>query len=324
MARRAAALVLLLIACCAAPAAAQPYVPAGGKVALGLAGRADTGAFEAATGRKPSVFQTFVMFDGPTDYAFERAARLHAAPMLHISTADGPAAREVVSPKGIATGAVDHWLIGVHRQAVDVGGPIYVRAMGEMNGHWNQYSAYGPHGKRNASHSTAWFKRAWRRMTIILRGGPDVAAQLQGQHLVPLRGSATAVAEPAPIAMVWCPQVEGAPDVAGNAPRAYWPGRRWVDWVSTDFYSKFPNWDGLERYYKQFGGKPFSFGEWALWDHDDAGWAKRLFGWVRSHKRVKMLVYNQGFIKGGPFDLGVYPNGTRAIRKATKSSRYDG
>src|SRR3954447_1319353 len=119
---RSAALALLILALLAPAAAAD--------IALGVAGRADTGAFVQAHGRQPAVFQTFVMFGGPIDYAFERADRVGAAPMLHISTAHGPAARERVSPKGIARGAMDGWLAGLQARAAAQGGPVYVRPMG--------------------------------------------------------------------------------------------------------------------------------------------------------------------------------------------------
>jgi hypothetical protein len=190
-----------------------------------------------------------------------------------------------------------------------------------MNAHWNPYSAYGASGRRDAAHSTRWFKRAWKRMAVILRGGARVDAQLRALRLPPTgRGGLPA----ARVALVWCPQVAGAPDVPGNAPRAYWPGSRWVDWVSTDFYSRFPNFSGLERFYRAFGGKPFALGEWALWGRDDPAFVHRLFGWVGSHRRVRMLVYNQGSVVGGPFDLGRFPRSRAALRAVTRKHRFDG
>ena len=313
---------LLAVSCaCAAPAAARPYTAPGGKIALGVAGRAETGDFVRAHGRAPSVFQTFVMFGGPVDYAFERAAKLGAAPMLHISTADGPGARETVTPRGIARGEMDSWLVALQARAAAVGRPVYIRPMGEMNGYWNQYSAYGPGGRRDAAHSTHWFKLAWRRIAIVLRGGAGVDDRLRAEHLPPLGRGDPPTAQ---VALLWCPQVAGAPDVPGNAPQAYWPGARYVDWVATDFYSKFPNFSGLERFYRQFGGKPFAFGEWAIWDRDNPGFVKQLFGWVRSHPRVRMLIYNQGKRHGGPFDLARFPGSVSAIHAATRSARFGG
>src|SRR5581483_11323001 len=110
------------------------------------------------------------------------------------------------------------------------------------------------------------------------------------------------------VAMLWVPMTGGSPDIPGNQPSDYWPGRRWVDWVGTDFYSKFPNFAGLNRFYGAFRGLPFVFGEWALWGADDPVFVGRLFGWVRSHPRVRMLVYNQGQNPVGPFRLSRYPS----------------
>src|SRR4051812_13512996 len=313
-------LLTVLAALLAAPAAeAKPYLAPGGKIALGVAGRPQTGDFARAHGREPAVFQTFVMFGGSVDYAFERAAGVHAAPMLHISTADGPDAPERVTPKGIATGAMDRWLVGLQAKAAAVGGPVYLRPMGEMNGHWNQYSAYGLGGRRDAAHSTHWFKLAWRRITIVMRGGPGVDAALRAAHLAPLGRGELPVAQ---VALLWCPQVAGAPDVPGNAPKAYWPGARYVDWVATDFYSKFPNFAGLERFYRAFGGKPFAFGEWAMWGRDDPGFVRRLFRWSRKHKRVRMLLYNQGKETAGPFRLRHYPRARAALRAELRTARF--
>ncbi|MEA2280947.1 MAG: hypothetical protein QOK21_1554 [Solirubrobacteraceae bacterium] len=312
-------LTLVTLIATAAPAAGAPYGPARGHVWLGLAGRPAASAYRAATGRRPAVFQSFTMFGQNPGYVFLRAAAMHARPMVHISTAAGNGLPERITPRAIALGKGDHWLLDLQQRIAAVGGPVYVRPFAEMNAYWNAYSAYSAYGRRNAAHSTTWFKRAWRRLAVILRGGPGVDARLRAMHLpVTHRGSLPA----AQVALVWCPQVAGAPDVAGNSPRAYWPGARWVDWVATDFYSRFPNFSGLNRFYSSFRGKPFAFGEWALWDRDDPSFVRRLFSWVRGHSRVRMLVYNQGARVGGPFDLGHFPASRAAIRAATRGARF--
>lgn len=101
--------------------------------------------------------------------------------------------------------------------------------------------------------------------------------------------------------MLWVPQIAGAPDIAGNQPHDYWPGRQWVGWVGTDFYGKFPNFSGLTALYNAYPGQPFTFGEYALWGSDDPGIVDRLFGWIGSHPRARMLIYNQGLDANGPF-----------------------
>ena len=71
-------------------------------------------------------------------------------------------------------------------------------------------------------------------------------------------------------------------------------------------------------------GKPFVFGEWALWDGDDPAFVHRFFRWVDSHKRVRMLLYNQGNTPGGPFRLSRYPESRKAIEQELRRKRFLG
>jgi hypothetical protein len=314
---RIAVLACLLTLALAPGAGAEPYAPAAGHVVNGVAGGYSVSDYVAHTGATPGVVQSFVAYNGSTNWAFELADSAHARVMLHIGTTS-PSGAERVSPGAIARGAADRWLVGLNRTIAERGEPVYIRLMAEMNCHWNVYSAYG--SKHDRAHSTSAYKAAWRRTTVILRGGPDVDAQLRALHQPPLQAAATDLPE-AEAAMQWVPQVAGAPDVAGNRPLAYWPGARYVDWVGTDFYSKFPNFSGLERFYasvRRFG-KPFVFGEWAVWGADNPGFVTRLFAWTRSHPLVRMLVYNQGKQTDGPFRLGHYPRSARVLRRLLRS-----
>ena len=85
------------------------------------------------------------------------------------------------------------------------------------------------------------FRAAWRRATLILRGGPRavIDAKLRALHLPPLQGGDGDLPRPK-LAMMWVPQTEGSPAIKANSARDYWPGGRYVDWVGTDFYSRFP------------------------------------------------------------------------------------
>jgi hypothetical protein len=122
--------------------------------------------------------------------------------------------------------------------------------------------------------------------------------------------------------MLWVPQTRGTPDIPANMPRAYWPGGAYVDWVGTDFYSRFPNFHWLQDFYRAFPGKPFVFAEWALWGADDPGFVTRLFDWVGRHPRVRMVLYNQGAQTHGPFRLNRYPRSRAALRKALAHRRF--
>ena len=105
------------------------------------------------------------------------------------------------------------------------------------------------------------------------------------------------------------------------------PGRRWVDWVGTSFYSRFPNFTGLERFYKDFAvrrNKPFAIAEWAIWGADAPSFADRLFDWIGSHRRTRMVHYNQGSQPGGIFRLSRYPASARVVKRRLASPRYVG
>ena len=39
-----------------------------------------------------------------------------------------------------------------------------------------------------------------------------------------------------------------------------------------------------------------------------------MFGWVLSHRRVRLLMYNQGYKVNGPLSLARYPRAAAAIR----------
>jgi hypothetical protein len=313
---RSALLACVLTLTFAPAAGADSYAPAPGHVLNGVAGGYSVSDYVAHTGASPAVVQSFVAYNGSTNWAFDLADGAHARVMLHVGTTS-PSGAERVTPAGIARGAADRWLAELNRTIAQRAEPVYIRLMAEMNCHWNVYSAYGP--RRDAAHSTKAYRAAWRRTTVILRGGPDVDAQLRALQQPPLQAPGDLPA--APVAMQWVPQVAGAPDVAGNRPLAYWPGARYVDWVGTDFYSKFPNFAGLERFYasvRRFH-KPFGFGEWAVWGADDPGFVKRLFSWTRSHELVRMLVYNQGKRTDGPFRLRHYPRAAQALRRLLRN-----
>jgi hypothetical protein len=282
-------------------------------------------SFQRETGNHPGVFGFFTKFGGANEFIFRGAEQAGSRLMLHISTQDGYGTREVVTPRGIAQGGGDAYLVKLNRRIAEHGRPTYVRLMAEMNQANSGYSAFDRSGRpRGRSHSAAAFKRAWKRSTLILRGGPvaGIDARLARLGLPPVRGVGDGELPRPAVAMVWVPQTRGTPDIPANMPRAYWPGGDYVDWVGTDFYSRFPNFHWLEDFYRDFRGKPFVFGEWALWGSDDPGFVNQLFGWIGRHSRVRMVVYNQGALTDGPFRLKRYPRSRAALRTALSHRRY--
>ena len=310
----------IALACIAAPASAQPFLPPPGKVFAGVAGQ-PLSSYENAVGKHPAVYQEFVAWGQYLPGITADATRARSRLMLHITTAYGSS--EAITPAAIAAGRGDSWLIGLNRAIFDSGNVTYIRLMAEMDGYWNPYSAYNSDGsRRDAAHSTSAYKQAWKRVTLIMRGGSlkHIDAVLHRLRMPPLR--ATADLPQPEVAMLWVPQVAGSPNVAGNQPRAYWPGPQWVDWVGTDFYGKYPNFSGLTSLYNAFPGQPFVFGEWALWGADDPGFVDRLFGWVGAHPRARMLVYNQGVSTDGPFRLSRYPRAAAELRRLLAGAKF--
>ena len=310
----------------ARPSAADPLLPPKGSVFAGFSGGYSLSPFAGQVAKQPSVMGIFVTWGSLGEYVFRTPEAAGTRLMVHVSTTNGYGAREVITPGAIAAGQGDDYLLRLNRRIAAHGRPTYVRFLAEMNQVNNAYSAYDRSGRpKGGAHSTAAFKQAWRRATLILRGGPvaRIDARLAALRLPAVRGVAgDAVLPVPPVAMAWVPQTRGTPDVPGNLPAAYWPGARYVDWVGTDFYSRFPRFDWLSQFYARFRGKPFVFGEWALWGADDPAFVRSLFAWVERHPRVRMLLYNQGGLTDGPFRLNRYPRARAALRRALADPRY--
>lgn len=301
-------------------APANPYLPPPGKVFAGEAGQ-PVSTYVAAVGKHPAVYQEFAGWGEYLPGIFANAAAARARLMIHISTRFG--SREVITPAGIARGTGDRWLLALNAATAASRRVTYIRLMAEMDAYWNAYGAFDANGAhRDAAHSTAAFRRAWQRVTLIMRGGTlkGIDRKLASLGMPKLRAGHDL---PRPkVAMLWVPQVTGAPDVAGNEPGDYWPGSAWVDWVGTDFYSNAANFSGLSALYDAYPGKPFVFGEYAMWNNPDPGFIENLFAWIGTHRRTRMIIYNQGVNPNGPFRLWRFPAAAQAIRRHLASATY--
>ena len=327
--RRLVLVALLGALCVPANAAAVPYTPPPGKVFYGVTDGDGLADFERRTGKHPAVWQQWIQWDGGYEHAFRRAVGARTRLMLHLSTSAGQNLRGRISPGAIARGGGDGYLLRLGRRIADHGEPVYLRPLGEMNNCDSAYSSHDCDGsRRNANHSPARFKQAWRRMVLVLRGG-SVAAIDRRLHRFGMPAVATgADSLPRPqIAFVWSPMTGGSPMIPALRPQVFWPGTRFVDWVGTSFYSRFPNFHFLEPFYRSFAvryRKPFAFAEWAMWGSDDPGFARRLFSWVAGHRQTRMMLYNQGKDPAGPFRLRFYPRAAQVLRGAMRSPRYVG
>lgn len=324
-------LALLSVAALAsgAPAArADALLPARGKVLTGVAMGDSITDFTRRVGRRPSVWEHFVSIDGPYAWAISRARHAGTRLMLHLSTAAGQDQPGRITPRQIAQGRGDGWFVALRRSLVALHRPVYLRFLGEMNNCHNAYAPLACSGASRGPQSSARaFVAAWRRVTTIMRGGTAAAldAQLRALRQPALRGGGDLPA--APIAMVWTPMTAGSPVVPALAPARFWPGRRWVDWVGTSLYSRYPNFRWLTPFYRRFAAGqrlPFAFAEWAMWSNGDPGFVRELLSWTAQHSRTKMMVYNQGNRTDGPFRLARFPAAQQVLRRGLASARFAG
>jgi hypothetical protein len=328
----AAALVASALAAATAPAvSAGPRLPPQGKTFFGLTDSGEMSHFKRfarLVREHPAVLATFDNWGpGKVKAAFERWIKARARPMLTIQTGPGYETPTPIPPRDIAKGAGDEYLLFLNRRFAAFNRPAYIRPLPEPNGHWNPYSPYNSDGSlRGPENKQGWYRLAWRRMVIIVRDGgklKNVNARLAKDGLPPVRFRPGVKPPPrlsrTKTAFVWVPQTFGSPNVPRNMPRHFWPGRRFVDWIGADFYSKFQTWSSLNRFYRGFKRKPFAFGEWGVWGADDPGFVRRIFKWQRTHERVRMMVYyNGGSLSGtsdNPFDIAGRPRSRVVLRK---------
>jgi hypothetical protein len=308
-------------------AGAVTLAPPPGRVLAGVAMGSDLRDITRRTGRAPAVWEQFVAWNHSYRWAIRLAQDAGTRLMLHLSTAPGQDEPGTISPGEIAAGRGDRWLLALRRDLAAFGGPVYLRFLGEMNNCHNAYAPLSCSGRsRGPRYSASAFVAAWRRTAVIMRS-PTVEqadAALRRLHQPPLDASEGPL-PPARIALAWTPMTAGSPMVSALDPARFWPGRRWLDWVGTSFYSRYPNFRWLTPFYERFAARrhaPFMFAEWAMWENGDPGFARQLLAWTRAHPRTGMLVYNQGKDPRGPFRLARFPAAAGVLRDALAGGRF--
>ena len=287
--------------------AAHTQLRAGG-LTLGVFGNASR--FQAQTGQRSTMGHLIVGWGQGAGFGSSFAdlfATMGDLPMLGIN----PGA--AITPAAIARGSGDDYLVALNHAVTAWGKTIYIRPLPEMNGHWNDYSAYNTNGSaRGADHSTANFRKAFSRIYLIVHGG-DVNARLARLGLPPVRAMLTSNVN---ARVVWNPQGYGSPDVPGNSAQAYYPGDAYVDVVGDDLYDirGKAEWPSADALYRAHPGKPFAFPEWGLWGIDDPAFVDAMAQFVHEHRRTAVLAYYSGS-PGSVFDLASKPRSRAEYRK---------
>ena len=333
--RRIAAIAAMAMAFIAAPASALTLVPPKPNVFFGVSDRGDTAEFlefSDLVGKHPALLQTFHPWGNSLNRAYERWRETGTRPILHISTADDQTLAELITPRQIALGGGDDYLLQLNNFFATRGLPAYIRPLGEPNRCRNVWSAVNCDGtQKGGDHTAGWYKQAFRRIVTIVRGAgtlEQVNATLAGIGLPPLtrtKGPNPTGLPAAPVSIVWSPLPAGSPRAPGNWPGNYWPGSRWVDWAGTDFYSQYPHWRDLNRFFRKplWRNKPFALTEWAVAGEDDPRFVKRLIAWIVKRPRVRMFVYYRGFGEAdNPYRLGLYPRTTNTLRLKVRRASF--
>ncbi|HEV7770640.1 MAG TPA: hypothetical protein VGO66_08295 [Solirubrobacterales bacterium] len=322
-----AALATLALAL-ATPAGAGLLEPRAGKVFFGVSDTGDSaqfGEFSEAVDKHPAIIQSFRTWGSDFPESIHRWQVARARPMIHITTADGSDGHEIVTPRAIAQGAGDRYLVRLNKLFWSKDMRTYVRPLGEPNRCLNVYAAYDCAGQaRDAAHRPRWYKLAFRRIYVIVHGGgkkAEIDSRLAEAGLPPLTTGVRALPA-APVAIVWSPLPAGSPTVPQNRPRHFYPGSRWVDWAGTDFYASYPDWKSLTGLYNRFRGKPFVLTEWGVEAGDDPAFVDRLFTWLERHPRCKMLVYYQDFGTTSSYRIQNFPASLEVLKERLHSGAF--
>jgi len=314
------ATALLILLANAAPAGAATFEPRGKNVFFGISDTgdsADFGEFSKLMNKHPAVIQSFRTWGSDFPESIERWQAARARPMIHITTADSGDGHELISPRGIAKGDGDEYLIRLNRLFWEKAMPAYVRPLGEPNRCLNVYASYDCEGDlRSAAHRPRWYKLAFRRIFVIVHGGgkrAQIDKRLAEGGLPPLNGDVAGLPK-APVALLWSTLPAGSPTVPQNRPRHFYPGDEWVDWVGTDVYSDNQDWKALAGLYRRYEDKPFALPEWGVSAGDDPRFVRKLLTWVDRHRRCKMLVYYQDFGATSSYRIQNYPASLEVLR----------
>lgn len=185
-----------------------------GAAAIGIEG--EPSIFRALKSEGFTILGSFEAWSNKRDAStqLKRAERVGAIPLITwepwlpppLGTKDQGAAQPRFSNRAIASGKHDRYIRAFAKSLASYRKKIYLRLAHEFPGSWYPWSR-----------DPASYRRAWRRIHLIVR-----------------RAGASNVR------FVWSPQIDRSKLEANSAP--YWPGKRYVDFVSTSFV-----YFGLER-----------------------------------------------------------------------------
>lgn len=228
------------------------------------------------------------------------------------NTLKDPSRQPAYRLAAIGTGAYDAHIREWARGLRDLGGPVMLRPMHEMNGDWYPWS-----GTANGNKPPE-FVRAWRRIHDIFR-----------------EERATNVT------WVWSINHESVPDTKANSYAAYYPGDDYVDWTAISGFnwgttSRYSVWQGFAHWYAKPLAylhtlpKPICIAEFATVEQggSKAAWLKDAYARIGADSRIRAVVYFDSLEAGGSstqdWRANTSPASLRAFAAAVAPSRFVG
>jgi hypothetical protein len=306
--RRVALLAVLAALVVAAPADA---------VRLGVHGK--KARFNDQTGQHTDVHMVFIPWgiSLSTPNWYDKLFAAHGPiPMIAFGTTSQNV--EKITPRGLARGNGDRFLIVLSQAVSRWGRAAYIRPLAEMNGHWNRYCAYNADGSyRGDAYSQKNYRKAFRRIYLIMHGGPvaEINARLRDSDM-PALDRERDLPLNSLVRVVWNPQGFGSPNIPRNSANSYYPGNGYVDVVANDLYDigYRAAWEANTALFRSHPDKPYGIGEFGLWGIDDPAFVRRMASFVRNHPRVEFTVFFEAE-RGSMFDLGNKPRSRAAYRR---------
>jgi len=277
-----------------------------GQVLQGVYPPSSAPGFDRKTGQSSQLREDFLHWADPAQMRTQVREKLAVAsadgarPVFNIGLDPITASRavEAISPGEIASGAGDRELAEISEAVNELGRPVWMRPMAEMNGGFNVYSHADMNGvERGPDHDYEDFRQAFRRMTVIMRGGSTHAinSKLDELGMPPLDARVGDLPSSGEVGIIWNPHGESSPN---NVTEEFYPGDEYCDMVGGDIYASGDDsryWDGFEQIYESHPDKPFVIGEWGVDSNaEDPEFVRRVYDWAGSHDRVIGMVWYDG------------------------------
>ena len=249
--------------------------------------------YDSKAGRKAGIVMWYQPWVVGNRYLFDEGAcaeiwREGKVPMItwepwdpgqHAHLLTHPAVQPTFTLAAIDAGKFDGYIRSWAHAIRDIGGPVMLRPMHEMNGNWYPWA-----GTANGN-KPAEFVVAWRRIHDIFR---DAGATN--------------------VTWVWSINTESVPAEPSNSYAAYYPGASYVDWTAISGFNwgrTRPNstWRSFTSIYSaplaylKSIGKPICIAEFGSVEQggDKAAWLTDAYKRIQAVPQVKAVIYYDAF-----------------------------